>query len=142
MDLPPRARDHVPGPSPPGPTPRIGQPGHPGISTGRPRPAWPGRPTPRIGEPGHPGIPGPDRPRRGPAETLGTGCAQNHRVGQVVAFDAEVRDVERFVVVPVVALQAAMAAAPGTDFRSGDQPESLPQRRGVPRRSGTDPPRL
>ena len=76
------------------------------------------------------------------AEKLGTGCPNDHRVGQGVALIAKERHIERLAVIPVMTLQPAMPAAPGTNFRPCDQAELLTQRRGVSRRSRANPPRL
>src|SRR5262249_10293199 len=88
-----------------------------------------------------------DGPTRRPpaparAQSLGTRCPHHHRVGDVVALDAEERDVERLAVIPVVALQAGVPPAPGTDPPAGDQAQPLAQRRGVARRPRADPTRF
>src|SRR5262249_36304053 len=76
------------------------------------------------------------------AEDLGTRCPHHHRVGDVMALDAEERNVERLAVIPVMALQASMSPAPGTDARACDQAQPLTQRRRVARRPRADPTRF
>src|SRR5947209_3218078 len=63
----------------------------------------------------------------------------HHRVGDRVTIHAEIGDVERLVIIPVVALQPEPAPAPGATLRAREQAELLAQRRGVTCRSRANP---
>jgi len=63
-----------------------------------------------------------------------------HRVGNIVTVTAEEGDVQGFVVIPVMAFEAATPPAPGTATRTLDQTELFRQRRGITSRARPDPP--
>jgi len=65
------------------------------------------------------------------AQELGSACPPGHGVGQRVAVRAEERDVERFVVVPVVPLETLPPPAPRTALGALDQAELFAERRRV-----------
>lgn len=65
------------------------------------------------------------------ANKLGTLCTGNHHVGDRVAIGAEEGHVERFGVIPVMALQTSAATTPGAASGAGDQAQHLTQSRGI-----------
>jgi hypothetical protein len=57
-----------------------------------------------------------------------------------MAVNAEERDVQGFVIIPVMAFQPKPAPTPRAAFRSGDKPELLTERRGITSRARSDAP--
>ena len=84
-------------------------------------------PPPSRGIPARPAGPRRQPSRQRPAENLGTRCPHDHRVGQVVALDAEEGHVERLTVIPVMPFQAGMPTAPGTDLGPAIKPSRSPR---------------
>lgn len=68
----------------------------------------------------------------------GDALLPDHGVGDRVAITTEVGDDQRFVVIPVVPLQALPSAAPATDLGTHDQAKLLRERGGVARRARAD----
>lgn len=58
-----------------------------------------------------------------------------------MAIDAQVGDIQGFVIIPMVTFEPESSATPGTAFRPRDEAELLSERRGVSRRSGANPTR-
>ena len=55
-----------------------------------------------------------------------------------MAVDAEIRDIQGLIVVPMMALETVPASAPGTALRALDQSELFRERRGIARRTRAD----